>query len=72
MLFCGIGVRFPEIIDNENKQTKKTGYVPYVRNRHKWHFMDKIVRDVKKLFMPNCILCDAILWNRSQISSNHR
>ena len=46
--------------------------VPYVKNRHKSHFIDKIVRDVRKLFVPNCSLCDAILWNRSHISRNDR
>ena len=42
----------------------------YVKNRYKLHFIEKIVRDVKKLFMPNCSLCDAILWNRSQFCHN--
>ena len=43
-----------------------------VKDLHKSHFTDKIVRDVRKLFVPNCSLYDAILWNRSQISRNHR
>ena len=46
--------------------------VPCVKNLHKSHFIDKIVRDVRKLLVPNCSLCDAILWNRSQISRYHR
>ena len=46
--------------------------VQCVKNWHKSHFIDKIVRDVRKLSVPNCSFCDAILWNRSQISRNHR
>ena len=42
-----------------------------VKNQHKSHFIDKTVRDVRKLFVPNCSLCDTILWDRSQLSKNH-
>ena len=53
------------------RKLKEWVCVPYVKNRHMSHFIDKIVRDVRKLFVLNCSLHDAILWNRSQISRKH-
>ena len=45
-----------------------------MKDLHKSHFIDKIVRDVRKLFVPNCSLCDAILWNSqtSQVSDENK
>ena len=43
----------------------------YVKNQHKSYFIDQILRDVKKLFMPKYSIRDVILWNRSQLCHNN-
>ena len=51
MLFCGIGVSFAIITILQGGKWKDTSVIFHIwKNQHKSHFIDKILKDMKKTF----------------------